>query len=765
MDDFVREFSALLRASTPADVERVIESLGDRIDWVPLGQNPDNYGIVKMGSEPFDGLAERITNAIDAMIEPEVELNPSLKVAQTPRDAVERIHGFKEGNLRYCPEEKIPELATDIKVRFLDGSEAKCPTVEIIDRGIGQHPSDFPGTLLSLNRGYKVKKFYLIGAFGQGGQTSFAHSEFGIIVSRKDRRLLAPNQSDAVGWSIVRYRDPTNDVEFYKQGRWEYCVVGGTNEVPSLDPRRLPIAFERGTMIRLVNYSLPKGSSDILQPTSTAWGYLSQALFDSVLPIRLYEARERFLQEEGKREKNAVLTGLARRLWRGGKGEKVTIGPSDSYRLDLGRDGFVKINYWAFSPTSELERWPEIRRTYVNPNLAVFITLNGQRHGVETTSFLKERVGLTYSSEHLIVQVDCDGLTKQAKKDLFSATRERLIESEFTDRLREEVANHLKQDRNVVLFERTRKERILLQKSETDTTRIRRLVAQYIATYPELRDLIRSPPRQVVEATKSPREEALEEEEIRADELETPSLQEIPTFLRITNSRDPIPVEKGGSALVRLETDAVDRYFEDSWSTHFRGVHASGLTGLKSLSGLRNGKISYHVYCPAGVRVGSQECLRFELDRPNASPLVVERNIVCVHPYERKKESAKIKFPEPRIQAITERGDPARWADFGWSPKSVGRIYIGKPEDTGIFVSLDNRYLQNALQRKAGDQEVSEAIQNRYLAGVAFYLVVKRAQQERGEIEANHESEADDSPELDRLARTLAVVAVPFERL
>jgi hypothetical protein len=764
MDDFAREFAAALKANTPADVERVIDLLGNRVEWIPLGENPDNYGVVRMGSDPFDGLTERITNAIDAMIELEVEVNHPLRATQTPREAVERIHGFKEGNLRYCPDELVPQLATDIKVRFLEGSEPKSPTVEIIDRGIGQHPSEFPNTLLSLNRGYKVKKFYLIGAFGQGGQTSFAHSEFGIIVSRKDRRLLTGNQSDQVGWSIVRYRDPSMGDDIYKQGRWEYAVLSGTKDVPTLEPGELPIAFEHGTIIRLVNYGLPKGSSDILQPTSTAWAYLSQALFDSPLPIRLYEARERFAQQDGKKEKNAVLTGLARRLWRGGRGEKVTIGPSDSYKLDLGRDGFVRINYWALSPTNELERWPEIRRTYVNPGLAVFITLNGQRHGVQTTSFLKDRVELHYSSEHLIVQVDCDGLTKQAKKNLISATRERLVESEFTELLLDEVANHLKKDRNVVLFEKTRKEKILLKQSETDTSRIRHLVAQYIATYPELRDLIQSPQKQVVDATKSPREVTLEDEEIHPEELLTPQLREVPTFLRITNARDPIPVEKGGSALIRLECDGVDSYFQDSWEGHFRAIHQKRVTTPRSCSGLRNGKISYYVHCPVGVRVGSEERLRFELDRPDGPPLIVERDVVCVHPYERKKEPAKVRFPEPRIQAITEKGDPERWAEFGWSKRSVGRLYIGKPEDTGIFVNLDNQHLKNNLQRRGAEQD-GEAIQNRYLAGVAFYLVVKRAQQEKGEVEANPSEETDDSVELDRLAKTLAVVAVPFEKV
>jgi hypothetical protein len=760
----------LLKARTPADVDRIIDSLGTRVEWVPLGRNQDNFGIVRMGSDPFDGLTERVTNAMDAMIEMEVELNPKLRSSSTPRQAIEAIYGFKDGNLRNCPEERIGDLATNIRVRFFDGSEAKRPTVEIIDTGIGQHPFDFPDTLLGLNRGYKISKFYLIGAFGQGGQTSFAHSEYGVVISRKHPRLVLDGRKDLVGWSIVRYRDPSTPTEMFKQGRWEYCVDAQTREVPTIDPRDLPIAFSHGTIIRLINYNLPKGSSDVLQPASTAWGYLSQSLFDAVLPIRLYEARERYVDEERKKEKNRPLSGLARRLWGGGKGEKVRISLNDTYRLDLGLPGSVTINYWAMTPANELENWWDVKKGYVSGSSAVFVTLNGQRHSVESTTFLRDLVGLTYSHNYVIVQVDCDGLTKEAKKNLFSTTRDRLIESEFTESLLNEIVTHLRQDRNLLQFEKNRKERIISAKSEMDTTKIRRMVGQYILQNPELRQLVDTRSSEKGEGEKQPHRgkedsEEVSEEEIREDELVPPEFHEVPTFLKITNFKDPIPVEKGGSALVRLETDAMDGYFSDDWDTHFRGSHSADLTKRKSSSGLRSGKISYHIHCPQTVRVGSKERLRFELDVPNGLPLSAEREVICVHPFERKTESAKQKLPEPNIKPISEKENPAIWQQWGWNEESVGRIFIGKPDESGIFVSVDNLHLKAVLRKKGVETEIAEAIKNRYLAGVAYYLLVKKAQEMKGVIQKTVDEPGDSSPELDRLARTLAAVAIPSEHL
>jgi len=206
------ELNELLTATRAGEVERIIARLGGRVEWVPLGGNAGNFGIVSMGADPFDGITERITNAIDAMIELEVELRPELKGCPNPRKAVEAIYGFKDGNLRWSEQRRVAELASDIKVKFMDSESAKRPTIEVLDRGIGQHPSDFPKTLLGLNEDYKVSKLYLMGAFGQGGQTSFAHCDYGIIVARKNPQLLKPGQEDQIGWSIVRIRATSSEL-------------------------------------------------------------------------------------------------------------------------------------------------------------------------------------------------------------------------------------------------------------------------------------------------------------------------------------------------------------------------------------------------------------------------------------------------------------------------------------------------------------------------------------------------------------------------
>jgi hypothetical protein len=751
----------LFKAKTEVDVDEVLVGLNDRVEWIPLGGRENNIGIVNMGAEPKDGITERITNSIDAMIELEVELNPELLQCSNPREAVEKIYGFKDGYIRSTERRALGELASNIKVKFQDSGLKKRPTIEIWDKGIGQHPSDFPDTLVSLNQTYKITKFYLMGAFGQGGQTSFSYCKYGIIISRKSPKLLSKGKKDEMGFTIVRYHDPTTKDDFRKIGHYQYCIDKETSKVFSVSPSSLRVPFDNGTLIRLVSYQMPKGTSDALQPASVAWSFLSQSLFDPLLPIRLYEERKKYYKS-----KSQSLTGVAYRLWKGGKGVKAGLDVSDTYDLDLGMKGKVRINYWALSPKDEFANWKEIRRGFVSPSNAVFITFNGQRHGVENPRFLRDKVGLTYSNEHIIVQIDCDQLENTSKKELFSSTRERLIEGEFKDDLMNHIVQHLKDDRNIRAFEKKRKENFMNVQSHKDTSRIRNIVGRYIAQNKELLELLKDKRKDKIEGEVQEQEKG-EQDEIREDELEIPDLLDTPTYIKITNTKDPIPIEKGGNSLIRLETNAKNGYFEDEWEQRFRIIHEKGITKKRSCSNLRNGKISYYIWCPSSVRVGSKENMVFELDLPDGGILRTEGTVLCIHPYERKIKPKKVRLKEPTIITISQQTHPVQWGQFGWDKKSVGRVITEAGQESGIWISIDNKHIRSTLENKRIKQGMHEIIEERYVSGVAFYLFLRKVDELKKIIDPSQEGEesVDGCPELDRMAQTIAILSVPLDAI
>ena len=76
------------------------------------------------------------------------------------------------------------------------------PTILIEDRGVGQHPADFPDGVLSLNRSNKLHQPWQQGAYGQGGSATFRFCGYTIIIGRRDPKLL-DGEHDLVGWTVV----------------------------------------------------------------------------------------------------------------------------------------------------------------------------------------------------------------------------------------------------------------------------------------------------------------------------------------------------------------------------------------------------------------------------------------------------------------------------------------------------------------------------------------------------------------------------------
>lgn len=64
------------------------------LHWVPVGRDRGNAGRIQLAGEPYNPLAERLVNGMEAIIEmarqQELLSNPGASVPQSPREAVER---------------------------------------------------------------------------------------------------------------------------------------------------------------------------------------------------------------------------------------------------------------------------------------------------------------------------------------------------------------------------------------------------------------------------------------------------------------------------------------------------------------------------------------------------------------------------------------------------------------------------------------------------------------------------------------------------
>lgn len=76
--------------------------LARRYRWAPLGGKEGNFGLVNIGSDPALAFVERITNAIDAVLERYAEAATAelVRASETPREASAILVPIPDGRLR-----------------------------------------------------------------------------------------------------------------------------------------------------------------------------------------------------------------------------------------------------------------------------------------------------------------------------------------------------------------------------------------------------------------------------------------------------------------------------------------------------------------------------------------------------------------------------------------------------------------------------------------------------------------------------------------
>ena len=73
MDTTTFLFNQILDATQVQQVTDIIDAFIENYDigWKPVGGNENNLATVNLGSDPAAGLIERVTNAVDAVLDRE----------------------------------------------------------------------------------------------------------------------------------------------------------------------------------------------------------------------------------------------------------------------------------------------------------------------------------------------------------------------------------------------------------------------------------------------------------------------------------------------------------------------------------------------------------------------------------------------------------------------------------------------------------------------------------------------------------------------
>lgn len=738
----------LFSVRTNADIEAIITAQPNAV-WKPLGAKRNNHALVNVLIDPGDALVERVTNGLDAVIEQAV-LRAKREDIEAPRQAVSELLSIDRGYVYNVRDDaKRRDIAKNVVVTLRDSEAEKMPTVVIDDRGIGQHPAAFETTLVSLAEENKLKRLYLMGEYGWGGAAAYSFADrYAAFVSRRHPRLLDEGQTDEVGWTIVRY-DPRENDRLSKHGVYEYLCVdegGPVRVIPHFSPSVLPEARREwsGTVCTLVQYELSRYSDPVWRPRNSLWLLFNAVLFDPVLPFLIRDERAKAIRGNANSSLNGlVINGTAAKLvWDAEKKDPKDrlIALRGSWKSRLPDGSSVVIKYWVVEEKGAPKKDWEPTWTYVTPEQAVTVTHNGQRQGSFRRE-LFEKLGLMSIARFLIVQVDCDGLSWRAKRELFSTTRDRLKDSPLARTLREMVAEALQSDPDLRELDRKRKEQALGRKSAEQAERIKKLLAKQIASLREGQETVFT--RVVSSNSELPilgDQPLLEEttEPTPASETTEPAYLEFPdepTQLRVLNP--VIQVRAGGKAVVRLALDARDDYIttsdEPQRGGKFTGIVTKGADQFRVVgnSDLRRGIMRCTISAEK-AQPGDRGRIVFTVARPSRLPLLDEADVIAIEPPQpRAKPAGKQQGPEqgPNVFAVTRD----EWNTFDFDEKTVARVEENSPQPgmVTVYVNWDYPPLDKKLmaEKKAVGERI-EDYKEKFTAAMALLAWLQSEQQD-----------------------------------
>jgi hypothetical protein len=705
----------LLSARTMQDVNDILtmaDELYGTLEIRPVGGRPNNIGTVRVASDPGQASVERITNGMDAILELMARLTP--QSAATPRDGARAWLGVDPAGLVAMTDTQRRALAENLSVIVDDSGEDRRPTLIVEDRGIGQHPSDFAGTLLSLNESNKVDKPYTMGAFGQGGSATLGFARATVVLSRRHPDCLDGN-TDRVGWTIVQeFFDP----DTMKLPNYSYFTPEWETGVFELDPALLP-ELPHGTRFTHIGYDL-QGAATVY--TTGIWQLYNAALFDPVLPFIVGGAGRYNPEKDGDgKPATRVITGNATRLAGIDKARgDIELAHSESVDLELGAEyGSVRINYWVLTRPEGSESKSDVTAGYVRADSAIMMTLFGQRQDQLSRSWIKDQAKLPYLFKNIIVQIDADGLTPIAKRELFASTRERATESDLRRTIYEFLATQMRDDDELGRLNHLEKERLMSRSTAATNDRIRQRLAKFIQT--RLNEGLRtktgrgSRDGQGEKPRRNSKPAGVVGPPRKTDDNDLPK---VPTYIRF--EKEHVRLVQGGESAFWVEINAKNGYLDENKEA-LEIIWPDGgedTIKVKSKSRLKGGKSRWYLACTPDTEVGEYK-LRAEFLTANG--LLEDALVVRV-------------VAPPTTPTTTTKGggagDPGvdvrwvnkeQWDDYGFSAKSVGRVDTDD-ESTTIWINRDYQLLTRALGGSSLTAEQVSQRAERYQFPVACAL-------------------------------------------
>lgn len=499
-------FDNLLKAVRASDFRDVLSKAGDydaatldmpfgphQLVWKAFGGNPSNVSTIGLGTKSGRSLTERVTNAIDAILERRFQEGASPQAS--PRKAAEAWFGRPFTGLFNWKNEPL-DFDRQIHVILQDSENSESPTIDVLDQGIGIAATEFPSTILSLQAGNKIRKRYQIGAFGQGGSATLGFCTYAFIASRSTSR---PN---FIAFTVIRVLRLDAS---YKEDCFAYLTDASTGapeifEVeigaepfdifPDTPGAKVP-ALSHGTLVRHVSYRLSNLNKALHASPGNLYHYLHFSAFDPIIPFRVVDLRT---TSDKDKIPNERVSGSRNRLLRRASQAQEAKNDDSNIRVRHYRpieyivpyqstDACIGVEYWVVLAFKKKGDAYELRgnsnELFVEAGHPIVGTLNGQNQG-ELTGLLLKQLGYGLLARHMIIHIDGTEADSTVRRELFSTSREGFKDGPVLESILALIKDILAEDEELKNIERDLTDRITKRESESAKAEVKQEVSKLL---------------------------------------------------------------------------------------------------------------------------------------------------------------------------------------------------------------------------------------------------------------------------------------------
>jgi hypothetical protein len=741
---------ALLRTERSSDVsahvQEFLQAHQTVIGWKPVGDRVNNSGNIQVAGDPARALIERVTNGIDAVVQHAFNQHSGKPVCRSPKEAASAWFGVPSSGIHQMTASARRQLALQsVTVTLFPGDGRSKRAVQIADKGVGLTPDAIPKTILSLNAENKLDKFYLIGAFGQGGSATFATSDFTLIASRDAR---AP---DLVGFTIVKFSPPQG----MKLGSYVYLVR--SERILTCEPVEEMMDFS--TMVRHYGYDLDDYPSPL--GPSSLYGRAQSILFDPVLPF-YFDNRVHDYKRTIKGSRSA-LNG-AKEDEEGEDDSKITYS-CPIFFSDLGEFGRIGIEYWVLEPSAKSAP----NKAFVSGTKPIVLTVNGQTHAEWTAALLRKDAGLTHLTPRMVVHVSCDSLSDDAKRVLFVSNREESRRGMVQNLIREELLEAFRNDDHLQDLQQKAKEAGTKARDEETEKEVRREVARMLKSFGF------SVTEEVGSAkTKEDGSSSTTSggEGKPRPKLEPIPVSEPPTFVEI-RANDPVAFYPGQRKYVRVRTNAHSRYHDarDPERSKFGFIVEGPSLQVAGSSELREGHLRVILAAKEDATVGDTGKFTVELHRTGL-PTISTSTTYAIEKEPAARSAAKpINLPNIDCRPV-EAMESEEWVSLGW-PNDVKEIaadyaYLKETDTIQIrYSTLFPRYVSTLQGFEHRDTAQAQSFRKRFEIWLIMNVLIHWQDTQADESSIAHadlEQDQIDNYRRDELRRLVKASIVYTQR-